>query len=811
MAVKYYGDTVSGLTERENKHYALAREAASEGIVLLKNNGVLPLKENKVALYGMGAVKTVAGGTGSGSVNQRYTVNIRTGFENAGITVTTAKYLDDCQKEFDDSFKAWHDLMEEKTSCLANPYMLFATIGQFEFKYPYGRAICDEDLSSETDTAVYVIMRQAGEGNDRKLEKGDFLITDLERENIEKIAGFYKHVIIVVNVGGMIDLSFTDEIKNIDGIIYFAQAGMEGANALGELVSGKANFSGKLADTWAKTYDDVPFGREYSYLNGNLKNEYYKEGVFVGYRYFDTFGVEPRFPFGFGLSYTDFEIKVEKVSLKGTEVNVKLSVRNNGGCSGKEVVQAYVSHLNGSADEVKKQLVAFTKTDKISADKSFNTNLTFDLRDCAVYDLNSAEWILRSGKYALYVGNSSKNIFCVATFAVGRDTVTEKCKSLCGSEKRICELNAPVRNDTVTSDVPRFEVDTQAIKAVTHTYSDDFEESEEERKVLDGLTVEEMIQLVRGADLQTTPEGSNVLRGNGGKTATTLLSKGINNITLVDGPAGLNIFNHVYRFKDFECTVTLPERMNWSVLKKNIPPLPEGGIHIYRYATAWPTELVLAQTWNTDLLYQIGCAVGREMTEFGVDVWLAPGMNIHRNPLCGRNFEYYSEDPYITGKMAAALVKGVQTYENKGVAIKHFCCNNQEDNRFKVSSEIDENALRQIYLKGFEIAVKESQPKTIMSSYNKLNGTYTSNSKQLITEILRCEWGFKGVVMTDWGTCDNGQSDAAKCIAAGNDLIMPGSNRDSEVISAAIAESSLDKKDLRKCAARVLRLIRTIL
>ena len=383
--IRYYGDTEETLTAREREYYALAREAAREGIVLLRNEGALPLKGKKVALYGMGSVKTVAGGTGSGSVNQRYSVNVLEGLEHAGITVTTRKYLDDCRNEFNESYRKWHDSMEEKTGCLTNPVMVFATIGQFEFKYPCGREITDEDLrESDTDTAVYVLMRQAGEGNDRRLEKGDYFIGDQERKDLEKIASYYKHTVVVINVGGMIDLSFTDEIDGIDGIVYLGQGGMEGGNALGELLAGKADFSGKLADTWAKSYDDIPFGKEYSYLNGNLSEEYYKEGVFVGYRYYDTFGIAPRYPFGFGLSYTKFELAPNEVSLKDTTVSVNVSVSNSGDCAGKEVVQAYLSRLNAGENEAYQQLVAFAKSTELGAGEKQTLTLSFDLRDCAV-------------------------------------------------------------------------------------------------------------------------------------------------------------------------------------------------------------------------------------------------------------------------------------------------------------------------------------------------------------------------------------------------------------------------------------------
>lgn len=308
-----YGTTSPDPTELELQNRALARAAAAEGFVLLKNEGgALPLQSKKIALYGMGARLTVKGGLGSGSVEERYSVNIEDGLKNAGYEITTQRWLDDYDQEYRETYREYHDMVEEKVKGLTNPMEIIPLAHSFVYRFPSGRVIDPQDVAeSGTDTAIYVLMRQAGECNDRKLEKGDYYITDIERENLKTLAAAYTHTILIINVGGHIDMAFLDEIKGIDAVVLFIQGGEEGGNALADVLSGKINFSGKLADTIPMRYEDIPFGDEFSYLNGDLENEYYKEGIYVGYRYFDSFRKPVRYLFGFGLSYTSFQTETE--------------------------------------------------------------------------------------------------------------------------------------------------------------------------------------------------------------------------------------------------------------------------------------------------------------------------------------------------------------------------------------------------------------------------------------------------------------------------------------------------------------------
>ena len=809
----YYGVLTQEPSELELKNRALARRAAAEGFVLLKNEGALPLKNKKIALYGMGARKTVKGGLGSGSVEERYSVNIEDGLKAAGLEVTTQSWLDDYDALYDSDYAAYHDMVEDKIKDLTNPMQIIPLAHSFVFRYPSGRLITPGDIKkSKTDTALYVIMRQAGECNDRKLEEGDYYITGTERKNLEIIAKEYTHTILIINVGGLIDLSFLDEIEGIDAVVLFVQGGEEGGNALADVLTGKVNFSGKLADTIPMKYEDIPFGGEFSYLGGDLDNSYYKEGIYVGYRYFDSFDIPVRYPFGYGLSYTSFDIKTESIACSGTEIAVCVRVTNTGEVPGKEVVQLYISAPGGEAAKEYQSLKAFAKTDELAPGVSQSVTLSFDLKDCASYCEDCASWYLDAGEYIIRIGNSSRDTTAAAAVCLDEKAITVKCKNCCTAKDELpCFAPEDAAAEALPGDITIIKVSASEIETEVIDYTEpEFIETDEEKEILDGLSAEEMAELLKGGDLQRAPEGSFEIHGAGGKSATSLMDKGLMNIILSDGPAGVNIVEEIFTFGGGKfAPAKVPERYNWGMLGKGMAAKLSQikAPKVYRYATAWPVEMLQAQTWNAPLLEEVGKAVGQEMASFGVSVWLAPAMNIHKNPLGGRTFEYYSEDPCLSGKMAAAITRGVQSEGNSAACVKHFACNNIEDNRNGMSVNISERALREIYLKGFEICVKEAQPKTLMSSYNQINHVYTANSHDILTDILRCEWGFEGLVMTDWTSCNEKAGRPEECPAAGNDLIMPGSEYDKQCIMAALADGSLTAKQVRRCAGRVLRMI----
>lgn len=751
---------------RERAHRAIAREAAAEGIVLLENNGVLPMQPQKIALYGAGSRMTVKGGSGSGDVHERYSVTIEEGLKNAGFALPTTLWMDRFHEKYEADIAAWRQGLEKQVQKYSpvQTMQMFIFIGEHPMPYPACTPVLADELTDETDTAIYVLSRQAGEGKDRRVEKGDYLLSNVETESLRLLRKHYKKLMLILNCGGVMDLSILDEIP-MDAVLFFGQGGMEGGNALADILTGKTCPSGCLTDTWAIRYDDYPSADTFSHRNGDLENEEYAEDIYVGYRWFDKQGVKPRYPFGYGLSYTDFSVEMNSVTQSGVE----LTVTNTGGSSGKKVLQIYVSKPEGALEHEVRALVGFAKTKCLGPGQRQTLSIPFRLEDIASFDESRSAFVLEAGEYRVKLNDTAAGSFCVEA-------------------ERVLE--------TVES------IGTKSGKPVSQTVSP------KAAAVLKQLGDRDKIRLVVGGGYDI--RCYNNVMGAAGRTCTKLLKKGIPNIAMSDGPAGLNVNqlstltrNAVPRYPE-----GLPKDWQWGWLAKANPFLrriPGKGKTVYRYMTAWPSETVQAQTWNTELLEEIGKAVGREMLEIGVSVWLAPGLNIHRNPLCGRNFEYYSEDPVVSGKMAAAVTRGVQSVGGVGVSQKHFCCNNQEDNRMEVSANVSQRALREIYLRAFRIAVTEGKPWTVMSSYNRVNGKHVCNTYDLLTRVLRQEWGFEGLVMSDWNATE--QCSYAEAINAGNDLIMPGTAAISKKLEEELKTGRLNREALNISAGRVLELV----
>lgn len=765
MKFQVFGATSSEESLREKEHKALARRAAAEGIVLLENDGVLPLQTRKIALYGPGSRMTVKGGSGSGDVHERHSVTIEEGLKNAGFEFPTTLWMDRFKGKYDADVAAWHSDLEEKIKKF-NPIQtmqMFIFIGEHPMPYPACTPVLNDELTDETDTAIFVLSRQAGEGKDRRVEKGDYLLSDVEEESLRVLSRHYKKLILVLNCGSVMDLSILDEIR-IDAVLFYGQGGMEGGNSLADILTGKVNPSGRLTDTWGCRYEDYPSADTFGHRNGNLDDAEYTEGIYVGYRWFDKQSIKPRYPFGYGLSYTTFTENVEEV----TPDYVAVTVTNTGDYSGKDVLQLYISKPDGKLDHEKKAMAGFAKTKLLAPSESQTLQISYQLADIASFDESRSAFILEGGVYEIHLNDA-----------------------LCGSilvEERILETVKPIGSDQST--------------AVTEEFSPKV------KALLGKLTDRDKCRLVTGGGYSI--RCYNNVMGAAGRTCTKLLKKGIPNIVLADGPAGLNVNQSTTVMPDGTPRYPdgLPKDWQWGWLNKVgslLKGKPGKGKTVYRYMTAWPSETLLAQSWNTELLEEVGCAIGTEMLEIGVSVWLAPGLNIHRNPLCGRNFEYYSEDPLVSGKMAAAITRGVQSVGGVGVAQKHYCCNNQEDNRTGVSANVSQRALREIYLRAFRIAVTEGKPWTVMSSYNRVNGKYVCNSFDFCTRVLRQEWGFEGLVMSDWNATE--PCSYAEAINAGNDLIMPGTSAVAKKLHKDLDTGVLRQDALNLSAGRVLELI----
>ena len=704
------------------EHTRILRESAAECTLFLNNNEEFPIKTpTTVLLLGWGARNTIKGGKGSGDVDCKFTT-CEEGLENAGFTITTKEWLD--KKEY--------SFLEEK-------------------KEP------------KSDIAIYVLARDSGQGSDRKLFNGDFLLTKEEIKNILYLNKNYKKFMLVLNVCGVVDLS---PIKEVSNILLLSQLGVVTGDILADIILGKQNPSGKLATTWASLND-------YKFINefGNPDDTNYIEGIYVGYRYFDSAGIKPLYPFGYGKSYTNFEIN--KISLNNMKdnINIKVKIKNIGKFTGKEVIQIYVSPSQENENKPYQSLVSFKKSPELKPLDEIEMDLEFKLRNVARYDEKNSCYILDKGKYIIRVGNNSQNTNIYGYIELDEDIITEKLKKINIKDLDFNDYTTKINLKDDLSNIQKIILTKNDFDMKTIEYNYEYK-------------INEKISKLKDTDLAHLCVGDYIdmkekLSGIGGLTAKNI--KGINKyIRMADGPAGLKINKMFSEDEDSKST------------------------------TAIPIETALAQSFNIELIEKYGKIVANEMDIFNVQLWLAPALNIHRNILCGRNFEYYSEDPLITGKMAAAMVKSVQSYKNKGATIKHYAANNQETNKFNNNSKMSERALREIYLKGFQIAIEESKPYAIMTSYNLLNGIHPSANKELLIDILRNEWKFEGLILTDWsitGMHDhdskyNGQN-VFDNIKNGNNLMMPGSQIDYNILIDKLNEKSLTRDDLLHCASKV--------
>ena len=849
VASMVIGSSVTGMaastnqtSEREVRNAQLSKEAAEEGMVLLENeNQALPLAQgSKAALFGTGSYGTIKGGTGSGDVYNRYTISVYDALTST-YNISNMAWWGEYLKTFEEK-KA--QAAEEKKD---NDYVKY-TQGRFggaDSFLAIDQALTQSDMDKAkaggVTTAFYTVSRVSGEGADRTIGKGDYELSEVEYNNIKLIAKNFDKCVVLLNVGGVVDTKFFSEIEGVDGLVLMSQAGMEGGNALADILTGKTTPSGKLTDTWAKNYSDYPAATTIGDNDGDNKQEDYKEGIYVGYRYFDTFNITPAYEFGYGKSYTSFDVEPLTVAADENNVSVTVNVTNTGDTySGKEVVEVYFSAPDGSIEKPYQELAGFAKTDNLAPGESQKLTVTYKTTEMSSYDEAKAAYVMEDGDYIVRVGDSSRNTKVAGVLTLDKDVVTEQlsnqltldknwkdlsktgktpysCKDEAAQIKaaaRIALPSAKIKTENNASKIDEKKVTTY----LTADAAKDYKAAENEVvetvdavpantkliDVYDGkVSMESFVASLDDTQLANLANGisgastsgdtwgadANSVTGAAGETSQLYFnSLGIPNTVEADGPAGIRV---------------------------TAETTDKDGNAVYNYCTAFPIGTLLAQTWNTDLVNRVGKAIGEEMVEIGVTLWLAPGMNIHRDPLCGRNFEYYSEDPALTGYVGSAITAGVQSNKGVGVTIKHYITNNQETNRSAVNTSVSERTLREIYLKGFEMVVKSAQPMAIMSSYNKVNGTYACENFDLLTSVPRGEWGFDGMVMTDWGAGNRAGVDTM--MHAGNDLVMPGRTQDRMIAAlqgnpvGTTADPNLDKAlvrgDIQKCVSRVLTMI----
>ena len=806
------------LFDYEREHIARLRPHLAECTVLLKKDGSFPLSAPcAIAAYGSGVRGTVKGGTGSGEVNSRYFVTVEEGLKRAGFTVTTGEWLDGWDALYAREKKAFRDrLMAEARAKRVNPMI-----------YGSGKVMnqpeCDLPLSGDGEAAIYVVSRVSGEGNDRTFAAGDIGLTRSEIRDILALNERYEKFMLVLNVGGMVDLSGVEGVRNV---LLLSQLGVETGDALAEILLGRQNPSGKLATTWADREDACSVG-----TFGDPHDTYYNEGIYVGYRYFDSVGKRARYPFGFGLSYTEFQTGAERVSLSGSVVTVRASVTNAGAFPGKEVVQVYLSAPRGKLDKPWQDLAGFAKTADIRPGGDETVEVTFDLKDMASYDESRSCWILEAGDYVVRVGASSVDTTPAAVIRLAEEAVVTRAKK-CFGDPGFADWKPEAREQAaLPGGIPVLSLDSAAVETAVVDYDTPYEID----PAVERLTDEQLAYAHVGAfnprgGMSMIGNASTTVAGAAGETTGMLKDAGFKTLVMADGPAGIRLAPRCWKddkgsyaigqlgFPDSMAEM-LPGVVKWALKKLNGKRMPRGTKVEYQYCTAMPIGTALAQSWNLELARLCGHIAGAEMARFGVHLWLAPAMNIHRSVLCGRDFEYFSEDPLISGKMAAALTQGVQAHPGRGVTIKHYAANNQETNRTGSNSRVSERALREIYLKGFGICVREAHPTAVMTSYNLVNGQHTAESRDLCEAVLRREYGFDGIAMSDWVVGDgkmNSRDDIHPAVkpqraaAAGGELFMPGCKADYNNILKGLETGEVTREQLRINATRLYRMTRRL-
>lgn len=723
-----------------SENYKISRKIASNGMVLLKNSeNILPFNSNdKIGLVGKNCLNLINGGGGSAAVKTEYTRSLMDGL----VEKTNEGKI---------------ELYEGTVSIAETNDFTINTLNR---------------LANKIDTAIVVYKRNGNEGGDRRLgekskigfQEGAYAGENSEKTNYdeyeERVGYFYpskselelfsnlqksniKNVVLILNISATVDLSFIEHFSKIKAVLLTYLSGMEIGTAIADVLCGDVNPSGRLVDTIAYNYSDYPTSDCFDY---NTRYTEYKEDIYVGYRYFETFAMDRvLYPFGYGLSYTQFQFEDCEYIVDEDNVVISVCVKNIGNVVGREVVQIYVKAPEGDLPKPKIELKGFAKTENLNPGDTQKVSVSLKLKDLASFDDkgilgHKSAWVLEKGEYEFFAGKNIRDLVSAGIYNLEENIVTEQLKSrLCGEkyEREIIDFdNSPV----VEKNITLYDVKDNKVTL---------------KEFINQLSPEEMISLSCGQP-PAFPLGTAGV-GN-------LKNRKIPNSQTADGPAGI---------------------------RRSVN------------TTCFPCGTLIASCWDSDLQYKMGKAMGVESFSTGIDIILAPSMNLHRNPLCGRNFEYFSEDPLITGKTATAIVNGIQ---EQGVCatLKHFAVNNCEFWRTTNDSIVSERALREVYLKGFEIAVNESNPAFIMTSYNRINGKYTSENIQLLRGVLRKEWKYDGAIMTDWRNCASLDNE----IIAGNNIKMPyGCFEQIDIALEAYNKGKLTLADLRNNSYYILNAV----
>ena len=741
-------------------HRKLSKDIAAEGTVLLKNDGTLPLAEGtRVCTFGDGFSGFLFGGGGSGWVESKNMTPFSTALGKANecgqlqVFAPLLEHYISHTMSLSDLSANWASL-QGPPAFAALPDCVYAQAKEFG-----GIALfCVSRFSSESNTA------------DRSGQEGDFLLTPAEKLLFDRLCNDFEKVIVILNVCGPVSTAEFKDNPKVGAVLYPMFGGGAAGEVLCELLLGKRYPSGHLQDTLAYRIEDYPSTANFAQYRDHVD---YEEDIFVGYRYFETFALEKVvYPFGFGLSYTTFEIACGDARREGNTVKVTASVTNTGSHPGKEVVQLYLTAPQGKLGKAAKVLTAFQKTKELLPGESCHITLSFRLKDFGSFDdlgkIRKSAFILEKGEYTVRMGVNVRDCSPVLTFALEEDIICRQCHSYMAPNKLEKRLTA----DGSFEALPAPETHNQPAP-----------------KYKTGAAPEKL-------DLPTALAENKL---------DALLA------AMTDAQLGQLLYGHPMMHVSNTCGIGAPIASRYPAMQIPLVPTADGpaGFRATFYtdinATFFPCANVLAQTWQPKWAEKMGKAGALEVKENNAGIWLAPALNIHRNPMCGRNFEYYSEDPLISGHFAAAFVKGVQS-QKIAATVKHFCCNNKETNRRDSDSRVSERALREIYLRGFEIVVKQAKPWAVMTSYNLLNGQRSSANWDAIEGILKKEWKYQGLVMTDWSAFSTLDQE----LLAGSNVKMPnsitGSNEDFD-FTKAIADGLLTREQLLYSAKKVFELL----
>ncbi|MBR2263550.1 MAG: glycoside hydrolase family 3 C-terminal domain-containing protein [Firmicutes bacterium] len=826
----------------EEARKGLARALAVESMVLLKNEDqLLPLKaEQQIALVGRTQLSVHIGGSGSGASRTNTKLELWDELAKAGILLEPAMYK---------FYKALQD--QEAAEAAANPEegfdfskleglvssgLIYEIFGRYTAAVPEP-VPTDEVFAASAkaaDTAMVILGRvTGGEECDRRVED-DYYLLDSEKELIRKACAAYPNVIVVYNVNGMVDMAFAESFPQVKAVLFMGTAGEQAAGALVDIITGKESPSGKMIETAACSYEDYPTAKNFSsnkdkpetiltYKDYGLSAEdngsvgfdmspvtVYEEDIYVGYRYFETFEKQVLYPFGFGLSYASFSIVPLKTELKDGRFKVRVRVSNTSTqFGGKEVVQLYVHAPFGRLKKPYIELKAFTKTEKLGRGGNCLAELSFDLKDLASFDEAQNAFVIEKGTYAVLVGNSAVSLQPVGAITVEEDIITRKVTADIGftaaNRGKIHLMEPECERPVDVEGLPVYPLMQQDIEVLWPAYTPyDFSVDAVPSTLADvrdgKVSMEQFIKQMSLKELAVLCNGYGPglpFSGIGAKDAKPTIQDDDGNDIATKTRDDVNMGY---------CNPAIEKYGIVTTFYKDGPA--SNGI------TAWPTGRMIASTFNADLAYEFGSAAGAEADLQDVDSWLAPAMNMIRNPIGGRGFEYFSEDPLVTGIMGTQITKGCMENNDVTTCPKHFALNEQETyRRGKANKNIDAadsivsaRAARELYLKPFEMAITEAKPTTIMSSFNKINGTFAGGSRVLCTEILRGEWGYDGVVVTDWGDMDI-VVDGGDAVHAGNDVIMPGGPPVIAQVLKGYEEGRVTLDEMREAVAHLMNYV----